>query len=269
MKKLAIAIIQARMSSSRLPGKVMMPLAGQPMIWHIVQRARACTLVDKVIVVTSVETSDDPLADFCKNSDILYRRGNLQNVLSRFIDVLEDDPHPYYVRITGDCPLIDPDFIDQQIRALVAYDGDSAWTDPVSSVFSGQGVHSTRSLKKVAQSSDHPDDLEHVGARYFAEHPDEFRLIGIQMPEYATDLTFRLTVDEGGDLALMDALYEALWQGSPISLQVALEWLQKNPEAAVQNESITDSLINLELKKLNSKKKQFVEFSRDDSRDDH
>ena len=93
----AIAIIQARMSSSRLPGKVMMPLAGRPMIWHIVQRARAYELVSEVVVAISSEPSDDALADVCTKSSINCHRGSLNNVFSRYLDILDTGLHDYCV----------------------------------------------------------------------------------------------------------------------------------------------------------------------------
>lgn len=189
----AIAIIQARLSSSCLPGKVLKPLAGQPMIWHIVQRARACQRVDQVVVATSVEPSDDALAAFCAEADIPCHRGSLHNVLSRYLEVLDAHPHPYCVRITGDCPLIDPDFIDRQIQALEAHDGDQTWLSAPAPVLGGQGVHSTRSLKAIAERSNHPDDLEHVGSRYLAEHPEQFRIIGLHPPKALSDANWRLT----------------------------------------------------------------------------
>ena len=155
----AIAIIQARMSSSRLPGKVLKPLAGQPMIWHIVQRARSCERVNQVVVATSVETSDDPLANFCAEADIPCHRGSLHNVLSRYLEVLEIHPHPYCVRITGDCPLIDPEFMDKQVLALEAHNGDLTWLAEKTPVLAGVGTLSTRSLNYIAGRSKHPDDL--------------------------------------------------------------------------------------------------------------
>ena len=124
MTKPAIVIIQARSSSSRLPNKVLKPLAGQPMIWHIVQRARACGNVDHVVVATSVEPSDDALAKFCAQADIECYRGSLSNVLSCYLAVLEHYDYPYFVRITGDCLLIHPPFIDRQIEALIAHNAD-------------------------------------------------------------------------------------------------------------------------------------------------
>ena len=146
----AIAIIQARCSSTRLPGKVLMPLAGAPMIWHIVKRAQACQHVDKVVVATSSEASDDPLADYCDQVGLVCYRGSLGNVLSRYINLLRQYPHDYVVRITGDCPLIHPPFIDRQLELLHFYKGDMVLLDRSSSVLEGQGVHSSSSLRLVS-----------------------------------------------------------------------------------------------------------------------
>ena len=246
--KPAIAIIQARLSSSRLPGKVMKPLAGRPMIWHIVQRARACQRVDHVVVATSVEPSDDPLAAYCTQADIPCHRGSLNNVLSRYLEVLHAHPHPYVVRITGDCPLIDPSFIDRQILALHAHDGDQTWLSAPAPVLGGQGVHSTRSLQYILQCSNHPDDLEHVGSRYLAEHPEQFRIIGMQPPKALTQANWRVTVDEAADYEMMQHLYTALWQGQPIALKDALAWMAKHPKMATHNQAVPHSAINQELR---------------------
>lgn len=243
----AIAIIQARMSSSRLPGKVLKPLAGQPMIWHIAQRARACLLVDQVVVATSDDPSDDPLAAFCAESGIAVHRGSLLNVLSRYLAVIDAFPHPYCVRITGDCPLIDPAFIDRQIQALQAHDGDLTWLTEATPVLAGQGVHSTRSLRQIAACSTHPDDLEHVGSRYLAEHPEQFRIIGMRPPQALSAASWRVTVDEAADYEMMQHLYAALWRGSPIVLSDALDWLARHPDLAGHNLDVQHSAINQEL----------------------
>ena len=247
MSDKAMAIIQARMSSTRLPGKVLKPLAGKPMIWHIVQRAKACEQVGEVVVVTSTDPSDDPLADFCGVSGIKCYRGELHNVLSRYTEVLEQSPHDYFVRITGDCPLIDPNFIDKQLLALRTFDADLVWLDTSVSVLEGQAAHSTRSLKVIASQSEHPDDLEHVGSRYLAEYPEEFRIIGMQPPESLSKLNWRITVDEAKDYEVMWHLYEALWDGDLIPLRLALVWLAQNSDVSELNKTVEHSAINQEL----------------------
>ena len=120
MKKMnVIAIIQARMSSSRLPGKVLFDLAGKPIIWHIVNRLKECKNVNHIVVATSNLSSDDDLVNYCKNNKIDYYRGSLNNVLSRFTELLDIYKSNYFVRVTGDCPLISPIYIDNQIYALL------------------------------------------------------------------------------------------------------------------------------------------------------
>lgn len=99
-----IAIIQARMSSTRLPGKVMLPLAGSPVIWHVYNRAQKCKYVDEVIVATSIDKSDDELVDFLKANNMNFYRGSLDNVLKRFMDIVYEKKPQYVVRITADCP---------------------------------------------------------------------------------------------------------------------------------------------------------------------
>ena len=243
----AIAIIQARMSSTRLPGKVLMPLAGKPMIWHIVERARECHLIDTVVVVTSEEESDTPLADYCHREQIVCYRGSLNNVMSRYLEVLDAHTYNYFVRITGDCPLIHPPFIDRQIEALIAYDGDLIRADFASTLLEGQGANSSRSLRWVAQHSEHPDDLEHVGSRYFTEHASEFRWVSLSIPENFRQKCWRLTVDEEPDYRLMSAIYDELFSGEIIPLEGVVDFLKNNIQVGLINQNVNHSAINLEL----------------------
>ncbi len=246
-KKSAIAIIQARTSSSRLPGKVLKLLAGKPMIWHIVERARACKLVSRVIVATSVEKSDDELFSYCTEQKIDCYRGSLNNVLSRYLEVMNQYPSDYIVRITGDCPLIHPDFIDHQIRALSTFNADYVRLNHDSSLLEGQGVKSSRALKFVAQDSLHPDDLEHVGSRYFAENPDKFKIVGMDLPLKWVGEKYRLTVDEVSDFELMTHIYDDLYDNYPIPIASVIEYLYKHPEVAEINAKTIHSQINQQL----------------------
>jgi spore coat polysaccharide biosynthesis protein SpsF len=254
MKKPAIAIIQARMSSTRLPGKVLKPLANKPMIWHIYNRAEHCRFVDKVVVATSTDVSDDPLVEFCTKNNMNYYRGDLNNVLSRYIEIVEKDYYPYIVRITGDCPLIHLQFIDNQIKALEMFDADITWCLNLGSAFEGQGVRSTRSLKYIAKNSNNAEDKEHVGSPFIASHPEFFRIVELCPPSGLIVEGYRLTVDEEKDYELFSRLYDSLWpQKRWIELKDAIKWLKEHPEIAKINEDVQHKRLNIEIQEQRRK----------------
>jgi len=113
-----IAILQARMSSRRLPGKVLCEINGKPMIYWQLQRIYRAKNVDKVIVATSTDTTDDPLVDFLISEEVLYVRGSLDNVKERFDNVITQFPSESFIRLTGDCPLVMPGLIDDLVDAF-------------------------------------------------------------------------------------------------------------------------------------------------------
>lgn len=260
MRKPAIAIIQARMSSTRLQGKVLKPLAGKPIIWHVYNRAEHCKFVDKVVVATSTDSSDDPLVEFCINNNMNYYRGSLNNVLSRFIEIIEKDYYSFVGCITGDCPLIHPQFMDNQIKALQMFDGDIAWCLNIGCAFEGQGVRSTRLLKYVVENSNSADDKEHVGSSFTANHPELFRIVELCPPKELIIEGFRLTVDEKEDYELFSKLYDSLWpQKSWIELKDAIEWLKEHPGIAKINKQVQHKRLNIEIQE---KIKKWVEVKK-------
>lgn len=113
-----IAIIQARMSSTRLPGKVLVDIAGKPMLTHVVERAQRSKKVDMVVVATTTDPVDDPIARLCTNRGYLLHRGSLHDVLDRYYSAVQAFGAQVIVRLTADCPLIDPRVIDQTILAF-------------------------------------------------------------------------------------------------------------------------------------------------------
>ena len=118
MKTRKVAIVQARTSSSRLPGKVLMPLNGKPMIVYLLERLRRCSRVDKIVMATSTEKDDNELCDKVKESGFLVFRGDLEDVLKRYKDCSEEHNATTVIRITGDCPLMDPVLVDEVIEAF-------------------------------------------------------------------------------------------------------------------------------------------------------
>ena len=115
-----LALIQARMGSSRFPGKVLQDLAGRPMLWHVVHRVRGSKSIDKVVIATTDKKIDDPIAEFCRQEGVDCFRGSEQDVLDRFYQAAKENHADVVVRITADCPLIDPAVIDKVFARFAA-----------------------------------------------------------------------------------------------------------------------------------------------------
>jgi len=172
-----LVAIQARLSSSRLPGKVLMDLGGRPMLAWTLERVRAAERVTKVVVATSAEPSDDPLAAFCAAQGVTCYRGPLDNVAARYALAARAEGDEAFIRITGDAPLIDPAIIDQAIGLYEAGDWDLVTNVLVRTFPKGQSAEVLRSstfLRVCAEMSD-PAHLEHVTPFYY-ENPGRFRI---------------------------------------------------------------------------------------------
>lgn len=206
-----VAVIQARMSSSRLPGKVLMDIAGKPVIWHLVHRLRQCRTVDSVVVATSTDASDDALADWCAGQGISCVRGSLDNVLDRYRLAAERTNARTLLRVTGDSPLIDPGFVDYIVTGFAGAGADFVLLQPgARCAHEGVDVFSRRALDyMVAHAADDPVAREHVTS-WFKLHPDVVKVA--RLPEYPPLAVAhaRLSVDTADDLAFMRAVYDRL-----------------------------------------------------------
>src|SRR5688572_30687724 len=116
----SVVILQARLTSSRLPGKVLKPLAGAPMIQRQIERLRRAKGVDDLVLATSHEPSDDPIAELAKKIDVNCFRGSLNDVLDRFYQAARALNPTHVLRLTGDCPLSDPDVVDKVLSEHIA-----------------------------------------------------------------------------------------------------------------------------------------------------
>lgn len=168
--------IQARMSSARYPGKVLAPVLGIPLIKHVVDRAQRVNNKNKVIVLTSAQTSDDPLVAFLTSIDCLVYRGSLNNVFERFQRALDDYPCDYFVRLCADSPFINPNLVQALIEKTVC-----TGCDLVSNVFSrtlpkGQSVEIIKSdlFKKISSHELDDYEREHV-IPYFYKNKDQYK----------------------------------------------------------------------------------------------
>jgi spore coat polysaccharide biosynthesis protein SpsF len=231
---LTAAIIQARMASTRLPGKVMADLKGKPLIHHVVDRARRARFVDLVLVVTSDRVSDDRLAAYCTTHEIPCVRGNQDDVLDRYHRAAHAIGADVIVRLTADCPLLDPMVIDEVVAAFRAgqFDYLSNTLKPTFPDGLDAEVFSIDALDRAWSEARLGSEREHVTA-YIWKHPDRFRLGDLQYPEDLSKL--RWTVDEPQDLEFVRGIYFHLANGST-SMTDVLGLLRDHPELVQLNQ---------------------------------
>lgn len=236
-----VSIIQARMNSSRLPAKVLMPIAGYPMLNWVVERARMSQLTDKVWVATTTDPSDDAIAGYCADQGYPHYRGSEQDVLDRFYQAAKLAKADIVVRLTADCPLIDPGLIDEVITALIEEQADFAATrlpppfhrtypiglDVEAVYFSG--------LEKAWQLSATQYQREHV-MPFFYEQEGQFSVTILNAEEDKGD--YRWTVDTAEDLQLVEQLAAAFGGRRNFSWQEVLAYFEVHPELHGINSAI-------------------------------
>ncbi len=226
------AIIQARMTSTRFPGKVLKTLAGKPLIWHIIHRLRKSKTIDKIVLATSTNREDDQLAAFAEEEGILVFRGSEHNVLERYYLAARQVEAEVIVRVTGDAPLIDPSWLDYLVETLLTEQVDLVSRDTtVPCIHEGFSPLTYRILEKLYQEAgDDPVAREHVTG-YFSKNPDFGRSATVK-PEPACQFAgARMSVDAPADLEFFETLYRLSKAGpGELDIRKAVNLLRNNPE---------------------------------------
>jgi spore coat polysaccharide biosynthesis protein SpsF len=232
------AIIQARMSSTRLPGKVLLDLAGEPMLGRVVARTQRAKTIDRAIVATTVEPEDEPIVALCRARGWSVSRGSRDDVLDRYYQAAVADGADPIVRITSDCPLIDPEVIDRVVERLTAGVDYSSNINPTRTFPRGLDVEAFTfaSLATAWQDASDPSSREHV-TPFLYRHPERFRiaLVESERPEAADH---RWSVDTPEDYELMRRILAHLRDQEFGWLDV-LELLDGHPEWIELNRHIT------------------------------
>lgn len=212
-----VATIEARMTSSRLPGKVLLPVLGKPLLHHLVTRLRAVPSLDEIVLATTVNATDDVLEAFAKEENIGCFRGSEDDVMSRVIGAAESANANVIVEITGDCPIIDPELVEQTICMFKAHDADYVSNCLIRSYPDGMDTQVLRleTLKRSAGMTDDPLDREHV-SRHICKHPELFRHVHLIAPPSLHWPELGLTLDEDADYRLLKKIIEALVPKDPL-----------------------------------------------------
>ena len=262
-----IAIIQARMGSSRLPGKVLLDIAGQPMLARVVERARRANTLDGVAVATTTDPSDDAVTALCIERGYPYYRGSLQDVLDRYFQAARPLSAEIIVRLTADCPLIDPGLINETVNAFLGIaSGESGMADnqPLIAVCNSQfpydfaanrlpppwhrtypigldvEVCTFQALERAWQEATLPYHREHV-MPYLYDQPGRFRVLLVNHePDYGS---LRWTVDTSEDLELVRQIYARFPGRDDFTWLEVLALFEREPELALINAQVQHKLL--------------------------
>ena len=226
-----VAVIQARMGSTRLPGKVLKPIAGEPLLWHIVHRLEKSRLIQEIAVATSTNPLDDAIAEFGRARGVRVIRGPEDDVLARFARAAELLDADIIVRVSSDAPFIDADFVDHLVTAMIEQGGDYVLLED-GAVTAHEGVDpmTRRALDKLMMdAAGDPVAREHVTG-YFKLHPDFVKIARAGAYPRLARASGRLTVDTPDDLAFVEAVHARLEaKAGEASLGDLLMLLEREP----------------------------------------
>jgi spore coat polysaccharide biosynthesis protein SpsF len=246
-KKSVAAIIQARMGSERLPGKILMDICGRPMLWHIVERLRYSKLIGKTVIITTKNPEDDAVEDLCRTNNIDFYRGSSEDVLDRYYRAARLCKAKTIVRITGDCPVIDPDVVD---KVVGSYTGNTGEFDYVSNSVKrtypkglDAEAFSFKALEKSWKEAKNSGEREHVTV-YMYGHPDIFRIHNVENKKDLSHL--RWTVDEEADLVFIREVYKRLYKEKEVFLMDSiLRLLKEVPSLTEINKDVKQKAVHI------------------------
>ncbi|MCW2243734.1 glycosyltransferase family protein [Azospirillum canadense] len=239
-KRRVVCISQARMTSTRLPGKVLMNAAGKPLLAHHLGRLSRCRRLDALVLATTVNATDDPVADLAGTLGVPVFRGSEHDVLSRFAGAAAMAGADVVVRVTADCPLIDPALVDRVVTALLESDPPLDYVSlDVTRYPRGLDteVFTRAALDEAAANATDPAEREHVTAHIY-RRPDRFRL-GAPLQPDGDAVDQRWCVDEQSDLDLVRTLLGALLPEKPdFGWQDCCKLLDQHPDWADINRAV-------------------------------
>lgn len=207
-----VAIIQARMGSTRLPGKILKKVLDKPLLEYQIERVKRAALIDEIVIATTTNESDQPIIDFCNKHSILFYRGSEDDVLSRYYEAAKEYKAEIVVRLTSDCPIIDPVVIDKVIEYYIDNHDEYNYVSNTLKRTFPRGydteVFSFETLENAYINADSEAEKEHV-TPYINQRPALFS-IG-QVLQKIDDSDFRLTVDTTEDFILIEKIITSLY----------------------------------------------------------
>ena len=239
-----VAIIQARLGSTRLPGKVLMDISGESMLSRVVNRTKQAKLLNQVVVATSDRSIDNAVAKEVNRLGVSAFRGSENDVLDRYYKAAQMFNADVIVRITSDCPLIDPTVIDKVVKAFLNSDMDYASNGLVRTYPRGLDVEAftISALTKTWRQASKPYERIHV-TPYIYENPSIFKLLSISTPQNYSN--YRWTVDTPEDLEFVRRIYERLEEKISFSWLDVLAICEKEPTLTAINSHVEQKRLGL------------------------
>ncbi len=226
-----VCLVQARMASTRLPGKVMIELKEVPVIGYILRALKKSSLINKIAVVTTTNDEDSVLVSYLEKNNYDYFRGSENDVLDRFVKASEKYKADLIVRMTADCPLIDPQIVDMVIEKAISSNADYTSNIIKRTFPDGYDVEVIKYpiLKKIHSVTNDPADREHV-TRYILNNLSLFNTVNV---ESASDLhhpEWRITLDNKHDFLLIQSIFDSFPTNKIIMHQDIIRLFERNPE---------------------------------------
>lgn len=222
------AIVQARMSSVRLPGKVLMKAAGRTVLQYAIERLKQCVALDGIVIATSTDDRDAPIVDHCEDLGVAVCRGSLKNVAKRLLDAAHRHEFGAFVRVCADSPLLDPDLVGRAVERYRRRECDIVTNVMPRTYPHGQSVEvvHTDLLRATLGKMDTPEHLEHVTS-FFYEHRSDYNIVNLRASRDMSDM--RLAIDTEEDWVrftrIVDRFVEPHWQYSLADLMEICESL--------------------------------------------
>ncbi len=236
-----VIIVQARMTSTRLPGKVLMDLVGHPMLAQQLRRLKRCIAAEEIILATTTNATDDPVVELARQEEVGWFRGSEHDVLSRYVGAAREQRADVVVRVTADCPLIDPEVLDRVVNELTNHRSVCDYASNVEERTFPRGLDVEAfffdTLLRADRMSCSALTREHVTVAIRAEHPELFARRSVTDSRIGSDL--RWTVDTPADLQLIRTLYKDLGlEARLLNYGEILAYVRAHPELTQINAGI-------------------------------
>jgi len=235
-----VTVIQARVASTRLPGKVLLPLGGMTVLERQLERVRAASLAGTVVVATTVDRADDAIERVCERAQVRCIRGHPTDLLERHRQAAARFDAQHVVKIPSDCPLIDPQVIDSVIAHYLLHEGALDYVSDLHPATEPDGndveIFSREALERAASEARKPHEREHT-TPFLWDQPERFRLGNVRRADGRDlSLSHRIVLDYAADYAVIGHVFDALWVEDPgFRVEDIIVWLDAHPRIAALN----------------------------------